>query len=226
MKRVLLLSVFLLLSACTAAPTAAPTIVVLPPTSAPTAAFTAIPTFTPAPAPTSIFQFGNDGKTVAYDFTSHLCEANWMTGSQKNLPCPGDLDNPSPGYVGLLSGSDQGLAADFPMILMNPITGGLFGRFPSFTVGSNEEFRTTFTCRSGYRCEMEFTLGYYDSRGKYQEPFPINYYRFGVEPPINYIQPLGSLSGQTVDFVLVVRPMYQSDPAQAWGLWLSPRILR
>jgi len=234
MKRVILLSVLLVLAACTPAPTVAPTAANLPPTSAPpTVAFTAIPTFTPAPIPTTtpLFQMGNDGKSVAYDFTAHLCEANWMTGVKKDLPCPGDLNNPELGYVGLLGGNDQGLAADFPLIVTFPAYDaysgrGLFGRFPPFTVGPNDEFRTAFTCRSGYRCEVEFTLGYYDANGKYQEPFPLNYYRFGVEPPINYVQPLGSLSGQTVEFVLVIRAAYQSDPSVAWGLWISPRILR
>jgi hypothetical protein len=103
---------------------------------------------------------------------------------------------------------------------------GLFGRFPKFQVGPNDEFRTSINCRSAFRCEMEFALAYYDANGKYYETFPINYYRMGVEPPINYVQPLNSLSGQTVDFVLVVRAMYQSDPTTAWGLWIAPRILR
>jgi hypothetical protein len=197
-----------------------------------TKAFTPIPTFTSAPqaTPTPVFQLDNVGKTVAYDFTAHICEANWMTGSVKNLPCPGDINNPSVGYVGLLSGSDQGLAADFPMLLTFPAYNngaGLFGRFPKFQVGPNDEFRTSFTCRSGNpNCEIEFTLGYYDANGKYQEVFPLNYYRMGVEPSINFVQPLNSLNGKTVEFVLVVRAMYQSDPNAAWGLWIAPRILR
>jgi len=224
----------ILLTTCAPArpvtPSPVPTAIAPPPS---TVAFTAIPTFTPAPIPTTTpqFQLGNDGKTVVYDFAAHLCEANWMTGVKKDLPCPGDLNNPSLGYVGLLSGTDQGLAPDFPLVLTFPAYDassgrGLFGRFPKFQVGPNDEFRTAFTCRSGFRCEVEFTLGYYDANGKYYEPFPLNYYRFGVEPPINYVQPLNSLSGQTVELVLVVRAMYQSDPTLAWGLWIAPRILR
>jgi hypothetical protein len=234
MKFKFALVLLLLLTACGAP---APTPIVPSETSAPpslvpnTEAFTPIPTFTLAPQATATpaFQLGNDGKTVVYDFTAHVCEANWMTGSTKNLPCPGDINNPSVGYVGLLSGSDQGLAKDFPLLLTFPAYNngaGLFGRFPKFQVGPNDEFRASFTCRSSAQCEVEFTLAYYDANGKYQEVFPVNYYRMGVEPPINFVQPLNSLSGQTVEFVLVVRATYQSDPAAAWGLWIAPRILR
>jgi hypothetical protein len=224
----------LLLTACGAVEQSAPlpsvATTVAPPATR--QVFTPIPTLTETPPATAtpLIQINNDGKSVVLDFTAQLCEANWMTGVKANLPCPGDINNPAVGYVGLLSGSDQGLDPAMPLILTFPAYsngGGLFGRFPKFTVSANDEFRTTFTCRSGYpKCEIEFTLGYYDANGKYHEDFPLNYYRFGVEPPIEYVQPLNSLSGQTVEFVLVVRAMYQSDPTVAWGLWISPRILR
>lgn len=228
------LILLLLLTACGVQPgaplprvatTAAP-----PPTQQ---VFTAIPTFTEAPKPTTtpLFHLTNDNMTVAYDFTAHLCEAKWVNSVYPQpLPCPGDLNNVGKGYIGLLSGSDQGLDANFPMIQTFPAydgAGGLFGRYPKFTVSANDVFYTSFTCRSDHQnCEIEFALGYYDANGKYHEDFPVNYYRFGVEPPINYIQPLSSLNGQTVEFVLVVRAMFKSDPTAAWGLWISPRILR
>jgi hypothetical protein len=213
----------LLLSAC--APTlAAPTATAAPPTA--TTAFTPIPTLTEAPQPTStpLFDLRNNNMTVAYDFTAHLCEATWMNGTQKNLPCPGDLNNTASGYVGLLSGSDQGLDPSFPLLMMFP-NGGLFGRFPPFKVGPADEFRTSFTCRSGYACDMEFGLAYYDSNGKYYELFNAVHYRQG-DPSNNFSFPLSALNGQTVSLVLLVRPTYQSDYNAAWGLWISPRILR
>ena len=228
----------LFLSACfglpstpqVAPPVEPPTVTVAPP---PTATFTPIPTFTETPAPTStpLFQFNDNGKSVVLDFTAQLCEAKWVNSvNPQPLPCPGDLNNVGKGYIGLLSGSDQGLDLNFPMIQAFPAydnAGGLFGRYPKFTVGANDEFRASLTCRSGHpNCQVEFVLGYYDANGKYHESFPINYYRFGVEPPINYVQPLNSLSGQTVEFVLTVRSMFQSDPLEAWALWISPRIVR
>lgn len=211
------------------APTAAPPTETLAPQ--PTATFTPTPTFTDTPAPTSTpsIQINNDGKTVVFDFTAQLCEAKWVNSvNPQPLPCPGDLNNVGKGYIGLLSGSDQGLALDFPMILSFPAYDnalGLFGRYPKFTVGANDEFRATLTCRSNAACFISFALGYYDANGKYHEPFPMEYYKYGVEPPINYVWPIGELAGQTVEFVLAVRNE-KGDPLQAWGLWISPRIVR
>lgn len=231
-KFAIILSVFLL-TACIGQPTTPQ--VNLPPTAtlAPPATETPIPvpTFTETPAPTATprIQINNEGKTVVFDFTAQLCEAKWVNGAYPQpLPCPGDLNNVGKGYIGLLSGSDQGLALDFPMILAFPAYDnalGLFGRYPKFTVGANDEFRATLTCRSNAACFISFALGYYDANGKYHEPFPMEYYKDGVEPPINYVWPIGELAGQTVEFVLAVRNE-KGDPLQAWGLWISPRIVR
>lgn len=224
------LTLLVLLTACgvsTPAPVS-PSSTPMPPTEA----FTPIPTFTsaPQPTPTPLFQLNDDGKTVVYDFTSRVCEAKWVNSvDPKALPCPGDINNPGYGYVGLLSGSDQGLDAGFAMILTMPASqnaGGIFGRFPKFQVGPNDEFRTSLACRSNSACEVEFTLAYYDANGKYQENYPIITYRQGVDSPINSVWSLSGLSGQTVEFVLAVRAKYQSDPNAAWGLWISPRIVR
>ena len=231
MKRIILPALLILLAACAPAQIVSPTVASVPPTSAPVE-FTAIPTLTSAPAtvPPFVFDLDNHGMTVVYDFTSRLCEAKWVNSvDPKGLPCPGDLNNTGKGYVSLLSGSDQGLDAAFAMIMTVPArdnAGGLFGRFPAITLGPNDEFRAYFTCRSDADCGVEFTLGYYDTNGKYYEPFDVNYYVTNVEPPIHYIESLRSLAGQTVELVLVVRAMQQRDPAQAWGLWISPRILR
>lgn len=210
-------------------PTSAPS-ALAPPTDAPTDAPTSIPAFTDTPEPTSAsyINLDNDGKTVVYDFTERLCEARWTNNTDpKGLPCPGDLNNVGQGYIGLISGSDAGLDAGLPMILAFPAydkTYGIFGRYPKFTVGANDEFRVSLTCRSGAQCFISFALGYYDAGGKYQEPFPAEYYRPDIEPPINYAWSLSSLAGQTVEFSLVVRA--EGSPTEAWALLIQPRILR
>lgn len=118
------------LAACSASPVETPVRATTAPP--PIETFTPIPTFTSAPHPTAKppFQLGNDGKTVVFDFVQRLCEADWMNGAQRNLPCPA-----------------------------------------------------------------------------------------------NFTWSLNSLAGRTVEFVLAVRPLYPSDPATAWTLWISPRIL-
>lgn len=224
----------LLLTACfgiPSTPQVAPTVALPTETVAPPTATSApIPTVTETPAPTSTppFQLNDNGKIVVFDFTAQLCEAKWVNGANPQpLPCPGDLNNVGKGYVGLLSGSDQGLDLNFPMILTFPAYDnalGIFGRYPKFTVGANDEFRASLTCRSNTPCFVSYALGYYDANGKYQEPFPMEYYKFDVEPPINYTWPLGQLAGQTVEFVLTLRN--EGDALQAWALWISPRIVR
>ena len=236
MKRLLLLA--LLLAACTpvSVQVPVPPAETVPPTSAPptsvppTEVFTPVPTFTSTPdlSSASYIDLENDGKTVAYDFTEHLCEAHWTNSvDPKGVPCPGDLSNVSKGYVGLLSGSDAGLDAGLPMILAFPAydnAGGIFGRFPKFTIGPNDEFRVSLTCRSNSNCYISFSLGYYTANGKYQEPFPIEYIRITAEPPQNYVMSLKALAGQTVEFNLVVRA--EGFPTEAWALLIQPRILR
>ena len=234
MKHLLLLA--LLLAACAPVQVPVPPSTTVPPTSAP--ATIAPPTETVAPTPAStatpdlssasFIDLDNDGKTVAYDFTEHLCEAHWTNSvDPKGVPCPGDLNSVSKGYVGLLSGSDAGLDAGLPMILAFPAydnAGGIFGRYPKFTVGPNDEFRVSLTCRSNSNCFISFSLGYYTADGKYQEPFPIEYIRITAEPPQNYVMSLKALAGQTVSFNLVVRA--EGFPTEAWALLIQPRILR
>jgi hypothetical protein len=113
------------------------------------------------------------------------------------------------------------------MILAFPAydnAGGIFGRYPKFTVGANDEFRVSLTCRSNSNCFISFSLGYYTADGKYLEPFPIEYIRPTVEPPQNYVMSLKALAGQTVQFNLVVRA--EGFPTEAWALLIQPRILR
>lgn len=234
-----LVFVFLFLTACAPVQVAVPPDTAIPPTAVPATSVPPTEIFTPIPAATatsgtssaSYIDLDNDGKTVAHDFTQHLCEAAWMNGAVKDLPCPGDLNELTQGYTGLLSGSDQGLDPGFAMILNYPAgygsgdgSGAIFGRFPKFTVGPNDEFRTSLACRNGADCFVNFTLGYYDANGKYQEPFPTEHYKYGVEPPLNYVWSLSSLAGQTVEFVLAVRN--EGTQSQAWALWIYPRILR
>ncbi|MBV6395576.1 MAG: hypothetical protein HFACDABA_01154 [Anaerolineales bacterium] len=235
MRRLFFLTA-LFLAACAPVQVAVPPetatpIAVVPPTFAPP---TVAPTSPPAATATaeltnaSYIDLDNDGKTVVYDFTEHLCEARWTNNTDpKGLPCPGDLNNIGKGYIGLLSGSDIGLDAGLPMLLAFPAYDnvyGLFGRYPKFTVGANDEFRVSLACRSNSKCFISFAIGYYDSNGKYQEPFPTEYYRPDVEPPLTYVWPLGSLAGQTVEFSLAIRA--EDFPAEAWALLIQPRILR
>ena len=230
MKRLLLLAVFLTACAPVQVPVPPVTQAVQPTSVSPTAILAPVPTSSETPdlSSASFIDLSNDGKTLAYDFTEHLCEAHWTNSVDPNgLPCPGDFNNVGKGYVGLLSGSDAGLDLALPMILAFPAyenAGGIFGRYPKFTVETDDEFRVSLSCRSNSNCYITFNLGYYDANGKYQEPFPAEFYRPTVEPPQNLVYSLKGLAGQTVEFVLVVRA--EGFPTEAWALLIQPRILR
>jgi hypothetical protein len=251
MKRMtsLLIGVFIFVFAACAPAPVPPTAIPAPTDTLPPAAterptntpvlepptYTPFPTFTPratlAPIPTdSPFDFTNGIRKVSLDFTARLCEAVWMNGGEKDLPCPGDMNDPSHGYVGLLSGSDQGLDPAFAMVMLHPAMnssgfgGAIFGRFPKLRISFNNIFKTAISCRSGAPCDFEFTLGYYDESGKYHEDdYPKVSYKQG-DAPLNYVAKLGNLEGQTVELVLVVRSY--NDTADNWALLLSPRLLR
>jgi hypothetical protein len=205
--------------------TAPPTSTSVPPTETPAApTFTAIPTLTEAPTPTATPPFDlNDGnKAVVLDFTARLCEAIWMNGVETGLPCPGDLNDVSRGYVGLLSGSDQSLPADFALVMMYP-SPAIFGRYPKFRVGPFDAFKVTLACRSDIPCDFEFQLAYYDANGQYKDPYPPVAYKQG-DPPLNYVNQLNGLGGKTVELVLAIRSY--GDPAAGWALLIAPRVLR
>jgi len=177
--------------------------------------------------PTPRFQFDDGQRKIAYDFTAHLCDAQWFNSADpKSLPCPGNLKQSGNGYVGLVSGTEQGLDSDISLILVKPATetaGGLFGRYPAFHVLPADEFRASFTCRADIPCAVEFNLGYYDESGKYVEPYPTVTYH-GSSSVINYVLPLDALANRDIEFVLVVRNI--GDPTSAWALWVAPRIVR
>jgi len=208
-----------------------PSATALPPTEAPPT-IPALPTDTAMPLPTATPPFDlNDGnKKTVFDFTARLCEAHWLNSGERNLPCPGDLNDPSHGYVGLLSGSDQGLPADFAMLVMYPAqpsstVAALFGRFPKFKPGPFDSFHAYLACRSDANCNIEFSLAYYDQDGKYQEPYKVIPYKQG-EPPVAIAIPLGGgVAGKSVEFVLAIRSM-GSDPSGNWAVLIAPRILR
>jgi hypothetical protein len=71
---------------------------------------------------------------------------------------------------------------------------------------------------------MEYALEYYDAKGKYHSPFLSWKYQAG-DSPLNIDTDLSALAGQTVDFVLTLRPQ-NSTPEKDYSLWIAPHIYR
>lgn len=195
------------------------------PTNAPTlaAAATAIPpTQTPVP-PTPPASLG----TIALDFVALLCNAQWMNGAQHLAPCPAANADHSGGYAEAVDPASEGEPAGTTVLLTIPAWNGsaaLFLRYPSFTVHPGDRFRATLRCQVNAPCDVQYALEYFYANGKYSGPFLSWKYQAG-DTPINVDTDLSMLSGQTVDFVLTLRP--QNDtPQQDYSLWIAPHIYR
>ena len=224
MKReyILLSLLAILLSACGASqPT--PTATHVPTnTSAPTS--TEIPpSLTPSPTLTPPASLG----TIAQDFVALVCDAKWMNGGQHLVPCPDVNADHSGGYAVALDPASESLPTGTPVLLTIPATNGfaaLFLRYPPITVHTGDRFRATLQCQSKAPCDVEYALEYFDSKGKYSGTFLSWNYKDG-DPELVVDEDLSALSGQTVDFVLTLRP--QNDTPQFdQSLWIAPYIYR
>jgi hypothetical protein len=180
------------------------------------------PASTPAPAFTPV-----PPEMIALDFAAQLCDAQWMNGGQHLIPCPEVNADHSGGYAVLLDPSTEDLPVGTPVLLTIPATNGyagLFLRYPPITIHDGDRFRTTLRCQSKAPCVVEYALEYFDTKGKYSGPFLTWNYRHG-DPEIVVDSDLSRLAGQTVEFVLTLRPLYDA-PQLDQSLWIRPYIYR
>jgi hypothetical protein len=176
---------------------------------------TDIPTSTPIPG------------TIVLDFVTSLCDAQWMNSGQHLVPCPDVNADHSGGYAVPLDPTSESLPAGTPVLLTIPATngyGGLFLRYPPITIQDGDRFSTSLRCQSKAPCVVEYALEYFDAKGKYSGPFLSWNYRHG-DPEVIVDSDLSTLAGQTVEFVLTLRPLYDA-PQLDQSLWIAPYIYR
>ena len=161
------------------------------------------------------------------DFTALLCDAQWMNGARHLTSCPPSGSDLSGGYATLADPAAEGLSAGTPAILTFAGTNSaaIFLRYPSLTTHEGDHFRTTLRCQNGVPCDVQFALEYYDAQGKYHSPFLSWDYKAG-DPAIEVDADLSPLAGQSVDFILALRPQNTASPQQNAGLWIAPYIFR
>jgi hypothetical protein len=194
----------------------------------PVPAFTAIPTLTvPPPTPTYAIPPLDDAANTVYYFAPDVCNAKWSNNGQ-NIPCPGIEGQTSSGYVDLLTEADLNLPYQADALLTLPSQDeayrDIFGTFPARKIELGDFFRAQLYCLPDTQCDVTFSLGYFDSSGKFYEPFPAWQYSYTEVPRlINF--PLDTvLAGQTVQLTLIVRD--NNDPANDFAVWVEPRIFR
>ncbi len=212
----------ILLSACAPSQAAPQTA-----TPQPAPVFTAIPTLTvPPPTPTFAIPPLDDAVNTAYYFAPDICNAKWSNNGQ-DIPCPGIQGQISSGYVDLLTEVELNLPYKANALLSIPSQDGdflgIFGTFPARKIEIGDFFRAQLVCMTDTQCDITFSLGYYDSNGKFYEPFPAWPYNYTEIPRlINF--PLDVLAGKTVRLTLVVRD--NGNPTDDFAVWVEPRIYR
>ena len=220
----------ILITACTSSRAAPQETETLPFDTAqgkPAPVFTAIPTLTALPpAPTYGIAPLDDAENIVYYFAPEMCNAKWVNSGQE-LPCPGIPGQSISGYVGLLTQTELGLNYKANALLAIPSQDqqffGIFGTFPARKIEFADFFRAQLHCLPETKCDVTFSLGYYDGNGKFYEPFPDWSYNY-AEPShlINY--PLDALDGQTVKLTLIVRD--NGNSSDDFAVWVEPRIFR
>jgi hypothetical protein len=167
--------------------------------------------------------------TIALDFVALLCDAQWMNGAQHLTACPPANADLSGGYAKVIDPASEGLPANTPVILTyaGTYSAALFLRYPTFKVHAGDRFRSTLRCSGPLnpQCNVQFALEYYDAQGKYHSPFMQWDYNPSM-PDINADANLSSLVGQSVDFVLALRPENGSSAQDDGALWIAPHIYR
>lgn len=167
--------------------------------------------------------------TIALDFVALLCDAKWMNGAQHLRACPPANTDRSGGYAAVIDPTTEGLPAGTPVILAFPGTysAALFLRYPTFKVHVGDYFRASLRCSGPLNpnCDVQFALEYYDAKGKYHSPFMQWNYNPSL-PDIQVDADLSSLAGQSVDFVLALRPENGSSAQDDGALWIAPHIYR
>jgi hypothetical protein len=188
------------------------------------------PTAEPSPTPNVLTVTAPDPGWVVLDFVASACSAQW-SNSANYLACPGNLEDLQRGYVEVSDHTVlEGMTSvEAPLIIGLPGEGGagigqgLFGLYPPLEVYPGDTFYATIACQGDADCNLEFSLEYSDSGGKYHDTNWSWPHQAG-DGPQQIAADLSSLAGQTVKFYLVLRAAL--DPAGQWGAWIQPYISR
>ena len=163
--------------------------------------------------------------TLAYKFTSSLCNAEWWSGTGA-LPCPGDTEDEAGYVLQLENPAVEGREENEPALSMHPERvddGWITGRFPEVEIKEGDTFAAVIGCLEGTgSCNVRFQLEYEDADGfistlgQWDEVYDEKIRSIEVD--------LDDLSGQKVRFIFRVQANGSPDDDRAF--WLNPRILR
>jgi len=161
---------------------------------------------------------------IAYNFANSYCSASW---ENNNGPLQCGVDGGANGSVFNLGTPlmEDGSTEDEPGLLTVPQdknNGYISGQYPAFAVQAGDRFRTIVNCQYGAkRCDVVFRLNYkvngqIKALASWHEVYEGKFYPVDLD--------LSSLSGQTVNFILMVDANGGQNNDQA--IWLNPHIMR
>lgn len=174
----------------------------------------------------ALIRVGVASSGIRYDFANNYCSASWSSNEAGSLPCPG-ANSGSQGFVLVLQNPQlETRDEDEPAIWPRPnhaSNGYIRGVYPEFAVQAGDRFISQVGClKNNPNCHLQFTLSYIRN-GSETVLGSWNEKSEGLAKDVNI--DLSSLAGQTVRFVLTVKPN-NSDYAQANGFWFVPRIIK
>ena len=181
------------------------------------------PTITPTRTVTPTTQVSG----VIYDFTANLCRAEWRSqAGGAALPCPGTSGDAN-GYVMRLENPtlETGAIENSPVLLSVPRNEAdrvITGRYAGITIQNGYHFRATLGCLNAMSaCSVIFQVNYaigseVKNLGEWSQSYDGSIQGIDVD--------LSSLTGQTVDIILVV--LGGDSASQDQAVWVYPRILK
>ena len=163
----------------------------------------------------------------SYDFAAKASEAAWVTEATGRRPYPGVYGDPD-GYALVVDRPvlENGVQSNYPGILMGPpaeFNEHIYGIFPAYQVKAGDRFQTYIGCEYGARdCDVTFVLQYQQPGGGGGRTYwsKIKTYKNSFTKVNLNLTPL---AGQTVEFVLLIRPNGTSTGDKA--IWANPVIV-
>ncbi len=201
------------------APTHTPT---LEPVSLQTATPTNEPISTLTVEPTITVPFSAaETKTLAYDFVSEICSAQWFSNSIQ-LPCPGS-SNEAQNTISLvtLPTLEDGSTLNNPAIMISPANGSIQGIYPEYLVQPGDHFRAIASCEANsITCSALFRVSYQDASNAIVDLWAVG--EFYDQKYTQIDVDLSAIAGQKVKFILDITPL-NTDPGNH-AFWALPGI--
>ena len=162
-----------------------------------------------------------------YDFVANAPSARWVTEASGRRPFPGVYGDPD-GFVQVVAQPvlETGIPSKGAGILMAPpaeYDEHIYGLFPSYKVKDGDRFQALVGCEYGSTgCDVRFVLQYSDpSGGNTRSYWNLDKTYKNSFTPVDI--KLGSLVGQEVSFVLLIRPLGSTKDDHA--IWVNPVIV-